>query len=55
VSKEKSEAQQAFCNVKSSISFPRVGRFVDENEGKSECLLCERVEFITSSSWDARL
>ncbi len=55
VSEEESEAQQAFCNVKSSISFLRVGRFVDANEEKSECELCERVEFITSSSWDARL
>jgi len=47
VSEEESEAQQAFCNVKSSISFLRVGRFVDANEEKSECLLCERVGFTT--------
>jgi len=46
VSEEKSEAQQAFCNVKSSIPFLRVGRFVDVNEEKSECLLCEREGFI---------
>ena len=46
-SEEKSEAQQAFCNVKSSISFLRVGRFVDAKEEKSECKLCERVGFAT--------
>jgi len=49
-SEEKSEAQQAFCNVKSFISFLRVGRFVDASEEKSECKLCEREGFTTSSS-----
>jgi len=44
---EESEAQQAFCYVKSSISFLRVGRFVDANEEKNECLLCDRVGFTT--------
>ena len=29
------------------ISFLRVGRFVDANEEKSECLLCERGGFAT--------
>jgi len=30
----------------------RVGRFVDVNEGKSECLLCERGGFAHPSSWE---
>jgi len=49
-SEEKSEAQQAFCNVKSSVL--RVGRFVDTNEEKSECQLCERGGFAHPSSWE---
>jgi len=44
-------ARQVFCNVKSSISFLRVGRFVDVNEEKSECKLCKRVGFTPPSSW----
>ena len=48
-SEGESEAQQAFCNVKSSISFLRVGRFVDAKEEKSECKLCKREGFVTSS------
>jgi len=44
-SEGESEAQQAFCNVKSSVL--RVGRFVDAKEGESECKLCERVGFTT--------
>jgi len=47
-SEEKSGAQQAFCNVKSLSLFLRVGRFVDANEEKSECKLCERGGFTTS-------
>jgi len=53
-SEEKSEAQHAFCNVKSSISILRMGRFVDANEEKSECKLCERVGFTTSSAFPER-
>jgi len=34
-SKEKSEAQQAFCYVKSISLFLRVGRFVDAKEEES--------------------
>jgi len=48
-SEGESEAQQAFCYVKSLSLFLRVGRFVDANEEKSECKLslspvgeCER-------------
>jgi len=33
------------------ISILRVGRFVDAKEGESECKLCERVGFVTFSSW----
>jgi len=46
-SEEESEAQQAFCYVKSLSLFLRVGRFVDAKEEKSECKLCERVGFTT--------
>ncbi len=53
-SEEKSGAQHAFCNVKSSISFLRVGRFVDAKEEESECKLCERVGFTTSSALPER-
>ena len=49
VSEEKSEAQQAFCYVKSISLFLRVGRFVDANEEESECKLCERVGFVRVS------
>jgi len=49
-SEGESEAQQAFCYVKSISLFLRVGRFVDANEEKSECKLCEREGFTTSSS-----
>jgi len=46
-SEGESEAQQALCNVKSLSLFLRVGRFVDANEGESECELCERGGFTT--------
>ena len=44
-----SGAQQAFCYVKSLSLFLRVGCFVDAKEEKSECKLCERGGFVTSS------
>jgi len=50
-SEGESEAQQAFCYVKSLSLSLRVGRFVDANEEKSECKLCERGGFITFARW----
>ena len=36
------------CEIPPSL---REGRFVDENEGKSECCLCEREGFTAPSLW----
>ena len=44
--KKRSTTSILLCEI--LISFLRVGRFVDANEGKSECKLCEREGFASS-------
>ena len=46
----KKRSTTCFLQCEIPISILRVGCFVDANKGKSECLLCERAEYIPSFS-----